>query len=162
MLAPRWAAVHGGQLAAKLPPNSARGAKQGRLKARSELSSYQTNCSTKRKGRRAVLADVRSGRTNGEHWVASVSAASAPSSAAVALPLAFATSLFAIAPATLGTAAVSAQLAALHPAKRSTLFRMHLWRPAVSSGRAAVVLDPPGAHAHLGCGGAAVPRVCVR
>lgn len=108
-----------------------------------------------------MLADVRSG-TNGEHWVASVSAASAPSSAAVALPLAFATSLFAIAPATLGTAAVSAQLAALHPAKRSTLFRMHLWRPAVSSGRAAVVLGPPGAHAHLGCGGAAVPRVCVR
>ena len=92
----------------------------------------------------------------------SAAAGSAPSSAAVALPLAFATSLFAIAPATLGTAAVSAQLAALHPAKRSTLFRMHLWRPAVSSGRAAVVLDPPGAHAHLGCGGAAVPRVCVR
>ena len=105
---------------------------------------------------------VEAGGTNGEHWVASVSAASAPSSAAVALPLAFATSLFAIAPATLGTAAVSAQLAALHPAKRSTLFRMHLWRPAVSSGRAAVVLDHPGAHAHLGCGGAAVPRVCVR
>ena len=115
----------------------------------------------------AVLANVpaldsRNSRKNGEDWVASVSAATAPSPAAAALPLAFATSLFAIAPATLAIAAVSAQLAALHPAKRSTLFRMHLWRPAVSSGRAAVVLDPPGAHAHIGCGGAAVPRVCVR
>ena len=113
----------------------------------------------------AVLANVPAfdiQEKNAEHSVACVSAATAPSPAAAALPLAFATSLFAIAPATLAIAAVSAQLAALHPAKRSTLFRVHLWRPAVSSGRAAVVLDPPGAHAHIGCGGAAVPRVCVR
>ena len=115
----------------------------------------------RRVGKRTCLFSQISER-NCKDWVASVSAATAPSPAAAALPLAFATSLFAIAPATLAIAAVSAQLAALHPAKRSTLFRMHLWRPAVSSGRAAVVLDPPGAHAHIGCGGAAVPRVCVR
>lgn len=94
--------------------------------------------------------------------VASVSTATAASPATVALALASATFLLAVAPATLATAAASAQLAALHPATCGTLLRMHLWRAAVSSGRAAVVLDHPGAHAHPSCGGAAVPFVCLR
>ena len=100
--------------------------------------------------------------SNGYYWVTSVSAATAASPAAVAPPLAVATFLLAVAPATLATAAASAQLAALHPATCSTPLRMHLWRAAVSSGRAALVLDHPGAHAHPGRGGAAVPFVCVR
>ena len=104
----------------------------------------------------------RGARQNNGCWVPSVGAATAASPAAVALPLAVATLLLAVAPTTLAAAAASAQLAALHPTTCSTPLRMHLWRAAVSSGRAVVVLDHPGAHANLGCGGAAVPFVCVR
>ena len=99
---------------------------------------------------------------NNGYWVVSVSAANTASLAAASLPLATATLLLAVAPTTPATAAASAQLAALHPSTCSPPLRMHLWRAAVSSGRAALVLDHPGAHAHPGRGGAAVPFVCVR
>ena len=113
-----------------------------------------------RVGERRVVATGANSK-NG-YWVVSVSAANTASPSAASLPLATATLLLAVAPTTPATAAASAQLAALHPATCSTPLRMHLWRAAVSSGRAAVVLDHPGAHAHPGRGGAAVPFVRVR